>query len=239
MKKKILNKIYKNKIILGHNSSIRNPKMSKFILLKNKNFDIFNPFKYLKYQIKAQKFLRKCAMGGGIILFVGTKKQIQDIIKKYANRVKMPYINFKWPAGLLTNIKNTKLTIKNKNFLKKQKDRIYKHLSKKEKNLLNRKLEKLEKKFGTIYNMNKLPQAIIIVDVKKEAIALKEANNKSIYTIGIVDTDSNPDNIDFPIPANDDLSKSINYILKNLTRSIKKGLRNRIKSKNFYEKKTI
>ncbi|MDH3005078.1 MAG: 30S ribosomal protein S2, partial [Candidatus Shikimatogenerans sp. JK-2022] len=149
-----------------------------------------------------------------------------------------PYINYKWPAGLLTNIKNTRLSIKNKNILKKQKETIYKYLSKKEKILIDRKYNKINKKFGTILNMNRLPMAVIIVDVKKEHIAVKEAKKTSIFTIGIVDTDSNPDNIDYPIPANDDLSKSINYILKNLTKSIIKGLKQRRKRlKEEYEKK--
>ncbi|WGH25334.1 MAG: 30S ribosomal protein S2 [Candidatus Shikimatogenerans bostrichidophilus] len=225
--KKILKKIYKNKIVVGHSNSSRNPKMAKFILFKNKQFDIINPFKILKYKKKAQKFLKECASIGGIILYVGTKKQIKFIVEKYAKKVKMPFINYKWPAGLLTNIKNTRLSIKKKNILETQKKTIYKYLSKKEKLFMNRKYDKINKKFGTIFNMNRLPMAIIIVDVKKEHIAVKEAFKTSIYTIGIVDTDSSPQYIDYPIPANDDLSKSINYILKGLTRSIIKGLKER------------
>ncbi|MDH3004335.1 MAG: 30S ribosomal protein S2 [Candidatus Shikimatogenerans sp. JK-2022] len=234
---KFLKDIYKNKIIIGHNKTYRNPKMSKFILLKDKRFDIINPLKFLKNQNKAKKFLEECAYIGGMILYVSTKKQLKNIIEKYAKKSNMPYINYKWPAGLLTNIRNTRLSIKNKNILKKQKDTIYKYLSKKEKMLIDRKYNRIKKKYGTILNMNRLPMAIIIVDVKKEYIALKEAQKKSIYTIGIVDTDSNPDNIDYVIPANDDLSKSINYILKNITKYIIKGLNKRKKKLKLYDKK--
>ncbi|WGH25151.1 MAG: 30S ribosomal protein S2 [Candidatus Shikimatogenerans bostrichidophilus] len=237
--KKILKKLYKNKIVVGHNNSSRHPKMAKFILFNNKQFDIINPFKILKYKRRAQKFLKECASIGGMILYVGTKKQIQLLIEKYAKKVRMPYINYKWPAGLLTNIKNTRLSIKKKKLLKTQKKTIYKYLSKKEKLFMNRKYNKINKKFGTIFNMNRLPMAIIIVDVKKEHIAVKEAFKRSIYTIGIVDTDSNPNNIDYPIPANDDLSTSINFILKGLTKSIIKGLKKRKLNLKKNEEKNI
>ncbi|WGH24599.1 MAG: 30S ribosomal protein S2 [Candidatus Shikimatogenerans bostrichidophilus] len=234
---KIIKTLYKNKVNLGHASSLRNPKMADFILLKTKNFDIINPFKILKYKIRAQKFLEKCSSLGGSILFVGTKKQIKEIIKKYANKVNMPYINYKWPAGLLTNITNTRSTIQKKEDLKNQNKNLYKYLSKKEKVLIERKYKKINKKFGTIFKMKKLPMAIIIVDIKKEKIAFKEALKTFIYTIGIVDTDSDPDNIDYPIPANDDLSKSIEYILKGLTKYIKRGILYRKKRIKNYEEK--
>lgn len=227
----------KKKIILGHNSSLRNPKMSKYIILKNKRFDIINPLKILKYKRKAQNFLRKCAYTGGKILFIGTKKQAKSKIQKYADQVKMPYINYKWPAGLLTNIDNTKTTIEKKNYLKNIDPKLLKYLSKKEKILIKRKYDSINKKFGTILNMNELPTAVIIVDVKRELIALKEANKSAIYTIGIIDTDSNPDGLDIAIPANDDLSKSIDYILRGLTSYIKKGLIEKKNKKLHGEKK--
>ncbi|WGH24783.1 MAG: 30S ribosomal protein S2 [Candidatus Shikimatogenerans bostrichidophilus] len=234
---KILKILYKNKVNLGHTSSLRNPRMSKFILLKTKNFDIINPFKIIKYKLRAQKFLQKCSSLGGTILFVGTKKQLKKSIEKYANKVNMPYINYKWPAGLLTNISNTISTIKKKDNLKNVNKTLYKYLSKKEKILIKRRYKKINKKFGTIFKMKKLPMAIIIADVKKENIALKEAIKTSIYTIGIVDTDSNPDNIDYPIPSNDDLSRSIEYILYGLTKYIKKGIIYRNKMIKKYEEK--
>ncbi|MDH3004373.1 MAG: 30S ribosomal protein S2 [Candidatus Shikimatogenerans sp. JK-2022] len=236
---KNIKKIYKNKVLVGHSSINRNPKMLKYILFKSKKFDIINPKKIIKCQNKARKFLKECANIGGMILFVGTKKQIKKIVKKYAKICNMPYINYKWPSGLLTNIKNTRLSIKNKKKLKNKQKTIFKYLSKKEKLIIIRKYNKIKKKFGTILNMNRLPMAIIIVDVKKEYIALKESQKTSIYTIGIVDTDSNPDNIDYVIPANDDLSKSINFILKKLTKSIIKGLKIRKKRLKLYDKKTI
>lgn len=225
--KKQIKKICYYKVLLGHKSSERNPKMLKYILYKKNNYDILNPFFIIKYISKAQFFLEKCAYNGGSILFVGTKKQNKKIIEKYAKKVDMPYINYKWPAGLLTNMKNTILSIKNKKKLKIQKKTIYKFLSKKEKLLIDRKYKKIKKKYGTIYNMYNLPMVIIIIDVKKENLALKEAYKKSIFSIGIVDSDSKPDFLDCIIPANDDLSISVNFILKNLTKAILKGLKKR------------
>ncbi|WGH25468.1 MAG: 30S ribosomal protein S2 [Candidatus Shikimatogenerans bostrichidophilus] len=233
--KKNLKKIYKNKVFWGHEKKYRNPKNKNFILFNKNKYDIIDPIKTIKYIYKAKSILKKSALSGGIILFIGTKKQIKNIIKKYAKLVKMPYINYKWPAGLLTNIKNTRLSIKKKKIIKKQQKTIYKYLSKKEKLLINRKYKKIKKKFGSISNMNRLPLVAIIVDVNKEIIAVKEAYKKSIYTIGIIDTDSNPDYIDLPIPANDDLSKSVNYILNKLTKSIFLGIKER--EKNIKKKK--
>ncbi|WGH26060.1 MAG: 30S ribosomal protein S2 [Candidatus Shikimatogenerans bostrichidophilus] len=234
--KKKLKKIFKKKILLGHKSSNRNPKMSKYILLKYNNIDILNPFKVINKLKKAELILKKCAYIGGIILFVGTKKQISYLIEKYAKKVNMPFINYKWPAGLLTNIKVTRLSIKKKLKIEKNKKNIYKFLSKKEKNIIERKYKKICIKFGSIENMNRLPLFIIIVDVKKEYIVVNEAKKTSIYTIGIVDTDSSPDNIDYIIPANDDSSKSIKYILNKLTNSIIEGLNKREKKKKLSEK---
>ncbi|WGH27088.1 MAG: 30S ribosomal protein S2 [Candidatus Shikimatogenerans bostrichidophilus] len=236
-KKKKIKNIFKNKIILGHKSSNRNPKMSKYILLKKNNIDIINPLKIIKYQKKAELALKQCAIIGGIILFVGTKKQISNIIKIYAKKVNMPYINYKWPAGLLTNIKITKLIIKKIKSIKLKKKKIYKFLSKKEKLVNERKYKKIKKKFKSILDMNRLPLFIIIVDVKKEYIAVQEAKKKLIYIIGIVDTDSSPDDIDYLIPANDDSYKSIKYILKNLTNAIIEGKNEKEKKKKIKKKK--
>ncbi|MDH3003829.1 MAG: 30S ribosomal protein S2 [Candidatus Shikimatogenerans sp. JK-2022] len=228
--KKFLKKIIKNKILLGHNSSNRNPKMSKYILKKINNIDIINPIKFNNKLKKAEIILKKCASLGGVILFLGTKKQISILIKKYAKKVNMPFINYKWPAGLLTNIKITRLTIKKINNIKLNNKKINKFLSKKEKLIIKRKYKKLKKNFYSIINLNRLPLFIIVVDVKKEIIAVKEANKTFINIVGIIDTDACPDNIDYKIPANDDSYKSIKFILRRLTKNIKKGLE--IKKKN-------
>ncbi|WGH26592.1 MAG: 30S ribosomal protein S2 [Candidatus Shikimatogenerans bostrichidophilus] len=225
--KNILIKLIKNNILLGHKSSNRNPKMSKYILLKNNKMDIFNPLKFIKYKKKAELALKECAYRGGLILFVSTKKQNKKIIKKYAKKVNMPFINYKWPAGLLTNMKITKLSIKKKKKIENKKKYIYKYLSKKEKLIIERKYEKINKKFGTITKLNRLPLFLIVIDVKKEYIAVKEAKKKFIYIVGITDSDSSPDYIDYPIPANDDSYKAVKYILKELIISIKNGIKKR------------
>ncbi|BDT61549.1 MAG: hypothetical protein RDO_0770 [Flavobacteriales endosymbiont of Rhyzopertha dominica] len=227
--KKLLKIIYKNKILLGHNTSERNYNITKYILFKKNNIDIINPIKYINLQNNAEKILQKCAYIGGKILFLGTKKQISYLIKKYAKIVNMPYINNKWPAGLLSNIKITKFSINKKKNIKTKKNTIYNYLSKKEKLLLNRKYKKINKKFGSIINLNKLPLFIIIVDIKKEFIALKEAIKSYIYIIGIIDTNCSTNNIDYPIIANDDSYKSVKFILKRLTLSIIKGFKKREK----------
>ncbi|WGH27603.1 MAG: 30S ribosomal protein S2 [Candidatus Shikimatogenerans bostrichidophilus] len=227
--KNILLKLIKTNILLGHKSSNRNPKMSKFILLKSNNIDILNPLKVIKYKKRAELALKECSYRGGLILFVCTKKQNKKIIEKYAKKVNMPFINYKWPAGLLTNMKVTKLSIKKKKKIENKKKYIYKYLSKKEKLIIERKYKKIDKKFGTITKLNRLPLFLIIIDVKKEYIAVKEAKKKFIYIVGITDTDSSPENIDYPIPANDDSYKSIKYILKGLIKSIKNGIKQRKK----------
>ncbi|WGH28200.1 MAG: 30S ribosomal protein S2 [Candidatus Shikimatogenerans bostrichidophilus] len=229
-------------MLLGHKTSNRHPKMSKYILIKKNNIDIIDPLKLIKNQKIAELALKECTSLGGIVLFVGTKKQISNIVKKYAKKVKMPFINYKWPAGLLTNIKITRLSIKKIYDIKNKNKKINKFLSKKEKIVNKRKYKKIIKKFKSISNMNRLPLFIIIVDVKKEYIAVKEAKKTLINTIGIVDTDSSPDNIDYLIPANDDSLKSIKYILKKLTNAILKGIEKRkinIKIKNNEKEKRI
>ncbi|WOX79111.1 30S ribosomal protein S2 [Candidatus Shikimatogenerans bostrichidophilus] len=218
--KKLLNKIFKYNILLGHKSTYRHPKMSKYILLKKNNIDVFNPIKFIKNIKIAKQILKKCINIGGSILFVGTKKIIKEVIKKYALKINMPYINYKWPAGLLTNINITKLSIKKINKIDNKIKKKYKYLSKKEIKYIQRKYKIIDKKFGSIYNMNQIPLLVIIVDVKKENIAVKEANKKSLYIIGIVDSDSSPENVNLPIPSNDDSSKAIKLIFKILLNSI-------------------
>ncbi|WOX79240.1 30S ribosomal protein S2 [Candidatus Shikimatogenerans bostrichidophilus] len=230
--KKLLNKIFKYNILLGHKSTYRHPKMSKYILLKQNNIDIINPIKFIKNIKKSKQILKKCINIGGSILFVGTKNIIKDVIKKYAQKINMPYINYKWHAGLLTNIQITKLSINKKSYIDKKIKKNYKYLSKKEIKYIDRKYDKIDKFFGSIYNMHKLPLLVIIVDVKKENIAVKEAKKKGLYIIGIVDSDSSPENVNLPIPANDDSSKSIKLIFKILFYSIIK----KIKKNNKYKK---
>ncbi|MDH3004832.1 MAG: 30S ribosomal protein S2, partial [Candidatus Shikimatogenerans sp. JK-2022] len=238
--KYLLKKINKYKVVIGHKKNIRHPKMKKYILFQKNNYDVINPLKLLNNIIKAQKILQECSCLGGSILFVSTKKQNKDIISKYSKKVNMPYINYKWPAGLLTNIKNTRISIKKKQSLSLKQKTVLKYLSKKERILTNRKYIKIKKKYGTIKKMIYLPIVIIIIDVKKEYIALKEAKDRNIYSIGVVDTDSSPEGLDLLLPANDDYSKSIKFILKHLINSILKGKKQRqIKNNEYKNQKDI
>jgi len=165
--------------------------------------------------------ITKIVQGGEKILFVGTKKQAKDIVRIEAERCGMPYVTERWLGGMLTNFSTIKKSIKHlKNLEKMAVDGTYDNITKKEILHIERKKEKLEKSMGGIKEMSRLPRGIFIVDTKKEAIAVAEANKLDISVFGIVDTNSNPDPIDYPIPANDDAFKSISLIVHTIADAV-------------------
>ncbi|XBT18365.1 MAG: 30S ribosomal protein S2 [Candidatus Shikimatogenerans sp. Tduv] len=224
MKKSIIN-IISNKIHIGHLKRFRNINMKKYIINVKNNLDIINPYKTL-YNLKiASKNLSICAKMGGSVLYFGNKLNIKDLIKKYAIKNNMPYINNKWSPGLLTNIYTTKMTLMKKNIIKeKKKSQIYNYLPVKEQNKLNRKYIKIKHRLNSIKNMKNLPMFLIITNINNNKLIIKEANKMNISIIGIVDSNTNPINIDYPIPGNDDLRRSVNYILNYLTNAISVGM---------------
>ncbi|XBT18899.1 MAG: 30S ribosomal protein S2 [Candidatus Shikimatogenerans sp. AspAUS03] len=221
--------IIKNKIHIGHIKSRRNPYMSKFIINVKNKVDIINPLQF-SYRLKIiSKNLTLGASLGGKILYYGNKPIITDLIKFYSKKNNMPYINYKWTPGLLTNIYNNTLSLMKKDIIKKQMtSNMYKYLPIREKNKLYRKYKNINKRYLSIKNMDILPLYIIITNTNGNDLIIKEAKKMGVLIVGIVDSDSNPINIDYPIPANDDYKGSINFILNYLTNSITMGLKNKI-----------
>lgn len=205
----------------GHPTSKWNPNMRKYIFMKKGGIHIIDISKTIKKINEACQFIKNIVSSGKQILFVATKKQAKDIVSDYAKKVNMPYITERWLGGILTNMSTIRQSVKKMNVIDRQKiDGTYNMMSKKDKLLIVRLENKLKKNIGSISKMNSLPACVIIVDVKTEKIAVKECMNLCIPIIGIVDTNCDPRNIDYPIPANDDSSKSINLIISNLTNSI-------------------
>jgi len=212
----------------GHLTRKWNPNMAPYIYGSKNKIHIINLQKTAAKIEEAQKFLKNLAATGRKILFVSTKKQAKDIIAQKAKEVNMPYIAERWPGGMLTNFVTIRKAVKKMaNIDKMKKDGTYETLSKKEKLHLDRLRAKLEKNLGSIVDMTRLPAALIVVDINKEHVAVKEANKLGIPIVAIVDTNADPQLVNFPIPANDDASKSIELILEYLTDAIREGLEER------------
>ena len=212
----------------GHLTRKRHPNMSQYIFMEKNGthiLDLNQPAIKLDESLQA---LSKIAKTGRRILFVATKKQAKDILVKHIKPLKMPYITERWPGGMLTNFVTIRKAVKKMASIDKMKeDGTISTLSKKERLQLDRKREKLEKDLGSISDMNRLPGAIFIVDIVKEKIAVLEAKKLGIPTFAMVDTNSNPDLVDFPIPSNDDASKSIDTILSYVSSSLTQALNER------------
>ena len=177
---------------------------------------------------KASAALKQIAKSGRRILFVATKKQAKDIVAEKISNINMPFVTERWPGGMLTNFPTIRKAVKKMTTIDKmEKDGTFAHLSKREKLQISRQRAKLEKNLGSIADLTRLPAALFVVDVMKEYIAVKEANTLGIPVFAIVDTNSNPEGIDFVIPANDDASTSISLIIDKVAGAIKEGLTER------------
>ncbi|RVU54185.1 30S ribosomal protein S2 [Anaerosphaera multitolerans] len=208
----------------GHQTRRWNPKMSKFIFTERNGIYIIDLQKTVKKVDEAYEFVREIASEGGQILFVGTKKQAQDAIKKEAQKCEMPFINQRWLGGLLTNYKTIKKRIERLNQLNEMEvDGTFDLLPKKEVIQLKHERERLEKFLGGIKNMGGMPDAIFIVDPRKERIAVKEAHILGIPIVGIVDTNCDPDEIDYPIPGNDDAIRAVKLITETIANAVLEG----------------
>lgn len=216
----------------GHITKKWNPKMKPFIFMKKKGIHIIDLSKTISKLKEACFSMQKIISKGKKILLVGTKPQAKEKVSFYAKKINMPCITERWLGGLLTNFSTIRKSIKKmKNIEKMKKNGTFNTLSKKERLLIDRLYNKLYKNLGSISTMNNIPGGIFLVDPNKEKIALTEAIKLKIPTFAMVDTNTNPNNIQFPIPSNDDSSKSINIILKILTEFIKKKNEN-ISKKN-------
>ncbi len=208
----------------GHLTRRWNPKMKNYIFMERNGIHIIDLKKTLQYLNTACEQITENVRRGGNVLFVGTKKQAKDIIRLEAERCNMPYVTERWLGGTLTNFITIKKSVKRlKNLEKKATDGTYDKLSKKEILQIEREKEKLNKVLGGIREMVHLPSAIFIVDAKKETIALKEAIRLNIPVFGMVDTNTDPDPLDYIIPCNDDAFKSINLIAHCISDAVIEG----------------
>ena len=216
----------------GHLTRKWNPNMAPYVYTERKGIHIIDLYKTAAKIEEAGSALGKIAASGRKILFVATKKQAKDIVADKARSVNMPFITERWPGGMLTNFVTIRKAVKKMAYIDRmKKDGSFEALSKREKLQITRQRAKLEKNLGSIVDMTRLPGAILIVDIKREHIAVAEAQKLNIPIFAMVDTNSDPRPIDYVIPSNDDASKSIDKVLSYLIDSISEGLADRKKSK--------
>lgn len=209
----------------GHLKRKWNPAMAPYIFMERNGIHIIDLYKTIAKTEEAAAALKQIAKAGKKILFVATKKQAKPVIEEKAQSINMPYVIERWPGGMLTNFPTIRKAVKKMGSIDKMiKDGTFDTLSKREKLQVTRQRAKLEKNLGSIQDLTRLPSAIFVVDVMKEQIAVKEAQKLGIPIFAIVDTNSDPSNIDFVIPANDDAAKAVDLILGYICESIKEGL---------------
>jgi len=199
----------------GHQTRFWNPKMDPFIFGNRNKVHIINLEKTLEHLKPSVEFCKQLAAANNRILFVGTKRAASKVIKSEAERCDMPYVNYRWLGGMLTNYKTVRASIRRLEILKTQEEEgKFNDLTKKEVLGIKREMEKLERSIGGIKNMGGLPEALFIIDVNNEKIAVAEARKMGIPIIGLVDTNSDPDSVDYVIPGNDDAIRSISLIAR-------------------------
>ncbi|MCX6257890.1 MAG: 30S ribosomal protein S2 [Bacteroidia bacterium] len=212
----------------GHLKRKWNPNMAPYIFMERNGIHIIDLHKTIAKLDEAAAAVKQIAKSGRKILFVATKKQAKDIVAEKIKSVGMPYVTERWSGGMLTNFPTIRKAVKKMGSIDKMaKDGTFDNLSKREKLQVTRQRAKLEKNLGSIVDLSRLPAAMFIVDVSKEYIAVSEARKLGIPVIGIVDTNSDPEIIDFPIPANDDATKSISLIIDVMTAAIREGVSER------------
>ena len=216
----------------GHLTRKWNPKMAEYIFMENNGIHIIDLNKTQKCLEEATYALKNIVRSGRKIMFVATKKQAKDILKEEATRLNMPFVTERWLGGMLTNFATIRKSLKKLAQIDKlMKDEEFTNLAKRERLMVTREKAKLEKLLGGITDLNRLPAALFVVDVKREHIAVAEAQKLNIPVFAMVDTNSDPSDIDYPIPANDDAFKSILLIVKYVGRAIEEGLTERKKDK--------
>ncbi len=212
----------------GHLKRKWNPAMAPYIYAEKNGIHIIDLNKTVAKIEEAANALKQIARSGKKVLFVATKKQAKDIVAERIKPINMPYVTERWPGGMLTNFATIRKSIRRMAQIDKMStDGTFASISKKERLQISRERAKLETQFGSIADLSRLPAALFIVDITKEHIAVKEAKRLNIPTFAIVDTNSNPNEVDYPIPANDDASTSIAYILDVISSSLREGLAER------------
>ncbi|MBD9530024.1 MULTISPECIES: 30S ribosomal protein S2 [Comamonas] len=207
----------------GHQTRFWNPKMAPFIFGHRNKIHIINLEKSLPMFQDAQKFAKQLASNGGTVLMVGTKRQARELVAAEAQRAGVPFVDQRWLGGMLTNFKTVKTSIKRLKDMKAQQEAGLESMSKKEQLMFVRELEKLEKDIGGIQDMNTLPDAIFVIDVGYHKIAISEAKKLGIPLIGVVDSNHNPEGIDYVIPGNDDSAKAVELYARGIADAILEG----------------
>ncbi|MCB0568837.1 MAG: 30S ribosomal protein S2 [Phaeodactylibacter sp.] len=220
----------------GHLKKKWNPKMSPFIFMERKGIHIIDLNRTIENMERAANAMRSMARSGKKIMFVATKKQARDIVANAARSVGMPYVTDRWLGGMMTNFSTIRRSVKKMNNIERMlADGTLTSVTKKERLTLERERSKMDRVLGGIANLNRLPSAVFIVDIHHEHIAVAEANKLGLRTFGIVDTNSDPNLIDYPIPGNDDASKSIAIITNYMAEAIRQGLEERKQAKGDKE----
>ncbi len=209
----------------GHLKRKWNPNMAPYIFMERNGIHIIDLYKTSAKLEEAASAVKQIAKSGKKILFVATKKQAKEIVSTHVRKVGMPFVTERWPGGMLTNFATIRKAVRKMASIDKMMTtNTYKALSKRERLQIQRERAKLEKQLGSIADLNRLPSALFVVDINKEHIAVAEARKLNIPTFAMVDTNTDPKKVDFPIPANDDASKSIELITRVLTKAIEEGL---------------
>jgi small subunit ribosomal protein S2 len=231
------NELLEAGVHFGHLKRKWNPNMAPYIFMERNGIHIIDLHKTVVKIDEAANAIKQIAKSGRKVLFVATKKQAKEIVAKHATSVNMPYITERWAGGTLTNFPTIRRAVKKMNTIDKMlTNGSFTNLSKRERLQIERQRAKLEKTLGSISDLNRLPAAVFVIDVMKEYIAVHEAQKLSIPVFGLIDTNSNPNGVDFPIPANDDASKSIDLIIGIMCDAIKEGLDERNAEKDLAEK---
>jgi len=228
MPKTSFNELLDAGVHFGHLKRKWNPNMAPYIFMEKNGIHIIDLEKTIVKLEEAANALKQIAKSGRKILFVATKKQAKELVAERVKRINMPYVTERWPGGMLTNFPTIRKAVKKMGTIDKMAtDGTFENLSKRERLQITRQRAKLEKNLGSIADLVRLPAAVFVVDVMKENIAVREAKRLNLQVFAMVDTNSDPSNIDFPIPANDDASKSISLIMDYLVEAIEEGLNER------------
>ncbi|MCB9036770.1 MAG: 30S ribosomal protein S2 [Lewinellaceae bacterium] len=220
----------------GHLKKKWNPKMAPYIFMERKGIHIIDLNRTLASLERAGQAARGIARAGKKIMFVATKKQARDIVAEAARSVGMPHVTDRWLGGMMTNFSTIRRSVKKMNNIDRMlQDGTLSNVTKKERLTLTRERNKLERVLGGIANLNRLPSAIFIVDIHHEHIAVAEAHKLGLKTFGIVDTNSDPNEVDYAIPANDDASKSVAIITRYIAECIRQGMEERERNKTEKE----
>lgn len=228
MEKPSYNQLLDANVHFGHLRKKWNPKMRQYIFKEHKGVHLIDLNRTAECLEKAGQALKQIAKSGKKIMFVATKKQARDIVSEAARSVNMPFVTERWLGGMMTNFTTIRRSVKKMNNIERMlADGNVTNITKKERLTLSREREKMERVLGGVANLNRLPSAVFIVDILNEHLAVDEADRLGIRTFAMVDTNSDPNFVDFPIPANDDSSKSIEIITRYMVEAIKEGLEER------------